>query len=55
MGVAHGTAEVRTVIISSILAEMGQTKSPSTSNKNIDGGALVICENQRVHVDIIEV
>lgn len=52
---APETAKVRTSIISSILAQFGQVRCLVASTESLDAGGMVICKNQRLHVEVMEV
>ena len=53
LGVAPGTAKVWTDITSSILAQMGQVRSPPASTWNVDDTGLVVWEHARSYKEFM--
>ena len=52
-GVAPGTAKVWASITSSILAGMGQVRSPSASTGSVDKDGVVVCYHQTLYKEVM--
>ena len=55
MGVVIGTAYVRKCTNYLIFVILGQLKNPSSSTERIHVDGMIVCKNQRPHVDVMEV